>query len=374
MRCSGPSGVPGGESAGGIVVLVWTCPNPLASPVCLPVRCPRPLSASESSEDSDGSGSESTIRAHYQGDDTLPEAPWLLDPAHSIEVDYLQERIARFGLGSGSGSSGDGNDSSESAAASSGGDMCGGAHSQSHCCDLYPNCFCLPNAVRGQSLSENQQQAPPFHNGRETGSVSDSVSVLEHGLDSLVPLSGLTRLAILDMEACVTLTDGGVRHLSGLSRLERLNLSGCVKLSGWTLDRLPLGLEELCLDDCPRIGGAAFANVAALTSLRSLSLRGCSQIDDGGLHAIASGLGRLNTLSLFSAAGVSARGLRSLSRLPHLKALHLSHCWNVDDEGLTQLARAKSLVKLNLQHCWKVSEAALMTMQQANPVLEILMG
>jgi hypothetical protein len=213
----------------------------------------------------------------------------------------------------------------------------------------------------------------------------------DDGSCSLRHLGALSSLEVLDLEACVWLTDSALAAgLSKLGRLRRLNLSGCVKLEGSAassfafpldpsslLGSLPSGLQELCLDDCPRIGAAALASLAtgpASPSLHTLSLRGCAQVNDAGLTSACEGLVQLSHLSLFSASGVTSRGLRALSRLPRLRTLHLSHCWNVDDEGLLELNACRNLVALNLSHCWKVSEAALLAMQQANPALDIVMG
>ncbi len=200
--------------------------------------------------------------------------------------------------------------------------------------------------------------------------------------------------------ACTGLRDHGVAQLATMSNLRTLHLAGCVRLTGSSLGQLGdkrkkqlfaseagggaqdepcrkagcRQLEHLCLDDCPLIGTEALSGIAMISSLRTLSLRGCTRVDDEGMRVMSAGLARLSCLSLFSAAGVTARGMLTISKLPYLKLLLLSHCWNVDDEGLLQLAQSRNLSLLSLQHCWKVSESALQAMQQASPAMEILLG
>ncbi|GAX74833.1 hypothetical protein CEUSTIGMA_g2279.t1 [Chlamydomonas eustigma] len=247
-------------------------------------------------------------------------------------------------------------------------------------------------------------------------------------------LRGLAQLEVLDLEACTTIDEACIIPLSFLGNLRQLNLAGCVKLNGSSMhclaareggvtatcstENVQLGtaglpsemrdaqmeqlqaspgskeqlqnlgsdpdslavatgygcpaLHVLSLDDCPQIGTDELAGIAAINSLQHLSLRGCSNVKDHGLVNMAHGLKQLRSLSLFSATGVTSRGLSHLSSLPHLKTLNLSHCWNVDDEGLQLLAGCRSLATLGLQHCWRLSETAIQAIQSSNPALEIM--
>ena len=296
------------------------------------------------------------------------------------EVDSLQARMAAVNLGwRGNNIAADeaGPDVAEGSSASVQIGDVGAADNV--CCPQWPRCFCCTRTERQHKLpapppvGQKSLALPPLPSSSSTGPLAPDLG--------LVHLRGLSSLEALDLEACVGLRDGDVAHLSALGKLRQLNLAGCVRVEGTTLHMLADAagngggeLQELCLDDCPRVGAPALAGIATLSSLRTLSLRGCALVDDAGLQALAAGLGRLTGLSLFSAAGVTSRGLHSLSRMPRLRSLQLSHCWNVDDEGLMQLARCRDLAQLNLQHCWKVSEAALQAMQQECPNLDIVIG
>ena len=113
----------------------------------------------------------------------------------------------------------------------------------------------------------------------------------------------------------------GLAPLAGVPGLQRLRLDA-EDLTDRHLEVLnaQTGLQELAIDRA-RITNQGLGQLN-LPALRSLSLGGCTQIDDSGL-ANLKGLPELQELNL-SDSGVSGKDLTGLASMPKLKRVTLS--------------------------------------------------
>ncbi|KAK9818528.1 hypothetical protein WJX74_010074 [Apatococcus lobatus] len=146
-----------------------------------------------------------------------------------------------------------------------------------------------------------------------------------------------------------------------------------------------------CRDRSPMAESASGAS-----QLRSLSLRNCWRVTNGGLQAVV-GVVSLEVLDLGFCPRIDQQGIRSLSGLPHLKQLHLgglklckavlqalSHLsglevlgitkatWPVDHRELLRFRRLASLRSLLLHDNQQLINAQLQTLLHALPRLEHL--
>ena len=134
--------------------------------------------------------------------------------------------------------------------------------------------------------------------------------------------------------------------LARLTSLQSLDLRGC-ELS----DISPLAgltsLQSLNLNYCNQLSD--ISPLAGLTSLRELILSECKQLSD------LSPLAHLTSLqSLYLSLCPQLSDLTPLARLTSLQELDLTCCWGFSGD-LTPLARLTSLQELNLQQCWGLS-------------------
>jgi hypothetical protein len=119
------------------------------------------------------------------------------------------------------------------------------------------------------------------------------------------------------------------------------------------------GLEELCLDDCARVGDASLLALApACRRLRALSLRRCAKVTDAGLAAVAE-RGALARLAASGVPGVGAATAAALARCcaGSLEALDLSFCRGVPEAAVGLLAdRCSKLRELKVYGCTQVTD------------------
>ncbi|KAF6252458.1 hypothetical protein COO60DRAFT_1628532 [Scenedesmus sp. NREL 46B-D3] len=186
--------------------------------------------------------------------------------------------------------------------------------------------------------------------------ISGCVAVTDLGV---MLVAQLTNLTSLDMPWCVKVTNIGLKALTPLTKLANLNISGCqliteqgVKcLSAFTnLERLSLlnmGYSKVCVTD------AALEQLAGLSKLRSLNL-GSMQLSnklvtDDSMRRIASSHRELTQLGLMS-LDISDTGVAQLAQLTQLQALNLRGCARVSSGCLKYLSVLTRLTDLCLLH------------------------
>lgn len=184
---------------------------------------------------------------------------------------------------------------------------------------------------------------------------------------------GLRRLRKLCLRSCWHVSDQGIGHLCGLSgetasgnlALEYLGLQDCQRLSDEALRHVSVGLPNLRainLSFCVSITDGGLKHLAKMPELRELNLRSCDNISDVGMAYLAEGGSRITTLDVSFCDKIGDQALGHISQgLFNLKSLSLSAC-NISDEGLERIARTlHELDTLNVGQCSKITDRGLNT-------------
>lgn len=150
-------------------------------------------------------------------------------------------------------------------------------------------------------------------------------------------LAALSYLKELSLESCPCVSEAGVAKLSGLRELRSLDVSGCEALS--TLPtQLPTCLTTLRLRGCKQLQDESLTALAPCSALRELDLSVCPDISDGGLTHL-SRLSSLTSLNLNMCRRVGDPGVRAIAGLPNLTDVNLGWCVNVTAEGVAALKK-----------------------------------
>ncbi len=187
----------------------------------------------------------------------------------------------------------------------------------------------------------------------------------------LEALGGATNLHTLKLGKAA-ISGAGLRHLQGLPRLRVLELDETA-VSAEDLQWLPAGLEQLSLRECLQLRGA-FGRTLATTSPRllELDLSGCRDLD-ASLDSLAA-MRSLRKLSLTSCnQGFSAKGLKHLRALTALRELNLSYCTEFTAEAADDLIALPWLEQLSLAG-WKSFDTQQWNRIRAMPNLRSLQG
>jgi hypothetical protein len=168
----------------------------------------------------------------------------------------------------------------------------------------------------------------------------------DNGLKTASDLEPLASLPLesLDLSARSRskLTAAALKPVLGMTSLRALAVRG-IALGDATTKRLP-PLERLVLGDPKmKLGDAGIANLAKVTTLRSLAITqtGAASIGDGAVAALVA-LSNLEELTV-SARGVSIATFEALARLPALRRLCLQIPQPLEDAWLVALASASKL-------------------------------
>lgn len=204
-------------------------------------------------------------------------------------------------------------------------------------------------------------------------------------------LQNLGSLASLDLSGCREISSGVLLPLKAASStLSALRLNHCMGLKGSNalvgIEMLPC-LTSLHLGGCTNLVGTALSSLRGLSSLKFLSLEGCSNVPllDRGLAVFESSCPDLSTICLQRCNTLTDEGLMHLGSLKKLRcvnlsdcnsitgvgflswmdmndlhSLYLSGCINVHDKGVHALTLGlTSLRELNLKHCKAITDAGV---------------
>lgn len=164
--------------------------------------------------------------------------------------------------------------------------------------------------------------------------------------DGAAQLAKLPRLASLNLDRAVHLTDRSAEHFQKFPALIRLQLVDN-DLSDAALEPITR-LSRLVLLDLrrsPRITREGLKQVGRLTNLRALRISG-DAADDQLAEAIA-GLKKLESLTIEDAP-ISPAGLRRLLN-PPLIELNLARCFSLDDAAAAAIGKCETLRRLSLR-------------------------
>jgi len=150
----------------------------------------------------------------------------------------------------------------------------------------------------------------------------------------------------LMLTTCTAVSDAGVKHLASLRTLNALEISANAKIT-------PEGLSIL----------------KGLPDLDTLNLRQCTKLDDSTGTTLAA-FASLQHLDL-SRTGVGDEGLVQLARLSGIKSLALRGLWQIGERGVRQLAKMKTLELLDLGGCTRIPATAFPLLAEL-PALSVL--
>ena len=183
----------------------------------------------------------------------------------------------------------------------------------------------------------------------------------------------LTELAVLHLENNTGLTDAGLHALTENTRCENLHtlsLAGCFRITDIGVDRLAafkkleeLNLAETCVSD------ESLPHLAGLP-LRKLSLEKCLGVTDKGIESIAEHMQGLQELVLNETL-TTDKGLQAVSKLSSLHTLSLRGCQYISDQGLKALVTLTSLEELNIESCQHITARGVTKIDELPSLLKL---
>ncbi|KAK1319419.1 hypothetical protein QJS10_CPB04g00884 [Acorus calamus] len=176
-------------------------------------------------------------------------------------------------------------------------------------------------------------------------------------------LGGMAGLKDLRLVKCLGVTDVGLATIAvGCVGLERLSLKWCLKISDLGVDLLSKKCCDLKLLDISylKVYNESMRSIASLRKLESLSIVGCSFIDDEGLAFLNCGSPSLQSIDTSRCDNVTSLGLLWVIK-GHDSLVHINvgHCFpELGMPFLSKLEDLKSLKSIRLDG-FKVSESIL---------------
>lgn len=147
-----------------------------------------------------------------------------------------------------------------------------------------------------------------------------------------------------------TIGDHDISRIAALTELRILDLRGNSRITGNGLLGLASyrGLEQVDLQECPKVDDAGMGGLTGSEGLKSLNLSR-TKVTDNGLRII----GRMSRLESLHLGGleITDRGLLALNRLTRLRTLHLWDCRHVTTAGLLALQGHMDLAELAVHRC-----------------------
>ena len=180
------------------------------------------------------------------------------------------------------------------------------------------------------------------------------------------PFSSLRQLRELHLCNVRALQDAAVIAVAAAApHLEHVSLYGCIQITDVGVHALIdgcRGLQELSLRGVVKVTDAALGAMPA--TLRGLNIAGCKAVTSAGVMAVArrcAALERLNAHGVNASDAAVAEVARGCARL---EALHLSSANpfggnQLTDEGVGELRRLEGLTCLNLQGSGLVTDAGV---------------
>ncbi|CAH1268510.1 FBXL20 [Branchiostoma lanceolatum] len=186
------------------------------------------------------------------------------------------------------------------------------------------------------------------------------------------------QLEEVNVEGCDSIRDSCLMVLSRLSRLKVLNLSHCTSVTDdgvCQLVRNCPGLVSLNIDGIAWITDSAVQGLAACCpSMRQLYLDG-DELTDASISAVTDSCAQLELLDISFCEGVTDLSVHNIPRLQHLKHLRLKRGMQLSTAVMLHLFRGETLVGLtylNLTECTAVNNGAVERITKCCPHLREL--
>ncbi|GIL82964.1 hypothetical protein Vretimale_8485 [Volvox reticuliferus] len=172
-------------------------------------------------------------------------------------------------------------------------------------------------------------------------------------LSAFLPISDqLTELDLGDnSHNILSITDKSLAHLPRMPALRSLSLKRCIDITDGGLAHLSATrLPNLTSLDLSFTRVAGISGFKTMSTIRSLVVVGCRGFGDMGLEAVcACHASTLRALYLHgTAVKPDGTSLRHLVQAGDLEVLDLGTAWEVDSDGLAALSRCRSLADLRL--------------------------
>lgn len=181
---------------------------------------------------------------------------------------------------------------------------------------------------------------------------------------SLAAISNLYEVRKLDLSQCDLITDVGLEHLHDLGLIEELSLGWCRSITDRGLQILAsqpnreTNLRILRLARCP-ISDDGIVQIGKLLALEELDLNGCSDVGGAALGSALEKMENLISLDVSYCPGILRVSWQG--KIKSLKSLELCYS-SVRDAHLSRLSDLPALEELNLDSCpvgdWAVSHLA----------------
>lgn len=234
------------------------------------------------------------------------------------------------------------------------------------------------------TTSTFEDKKNPFPRG---GQKKAPVYLTDAGLEHLAAHPGLRALVL---EGQIRIQGPGLAKLVHNSRLRELKMQSMAVTTDMLRGISSAPLEHLMLDYSQTFGADGLAAVAACSTLRRVSLRGCTHLDDTaiaklagmknlevlilgtiGSHTIFTGL-RLSPLPEESpGSGVTDRLLDMLHPLPKLRELDLG-AGDIHDRGLASLRKFPALRELDLGSVGTITAAGITSLPDSIEQVSLL--
>ena len=134
--------------------------------------------------------------------------------------------------------------------------------------------------------------------------------------------------------------DSHVYHISELLRLRVLNLTACIKVTDVSVKELRYReLKSLYLTMCPQVSDEVLVAVSRnIPSLETLHVSKCGKVGDRGLLEVIDRLNRLKSLNISNCNAVTNRTIERLFvKCGRLRELDVSFCREVTPEAIEML-------------------------------------
>ena len=125
-------------------------------------------------------------------------------------------------------------------------------------------------------------------------------------------------------------------------------------------------MQDMCLKGCVQVTDAGIEALAKnCTSLTAINLEWCQQVTDAGIEALAKNCTSLTVINLAGSynnpSQVTDAGIEALAKsCTSLTEINLGNCNQVTDAGIEALAKnCTSLTAINLEECQQVTDAGI---------------
>lgn len=151
--------------------------------------------------------------------------------------------------------------------------------------------------------------------------VSDSAVVDVNWLKTLGAATDCPAITTLTAARCVGITDKAIEIFARKKGpvLRALNVPGCEDVSDDGIEFVAKhcnGLRSIDLSGCPRVRERSVFALSALTGLQDVALDDCVEVSDDALRQLFTGVTQLKSLSIKGCASVTEGGLRFMHEMP----------------------------------------------------------